>query len=147
MTPMDDLRRRTHLLTLLHLLHRFSGGIVLSLIRNKRCAATSTGRCFTAVLAGSFPRKLSPFPFVAGLIGRGTNPPPQLGHTLLRTCSTQATQKVHSYEQIRASSELGSSALLQCSQVGRSSSMRPLRCIYELDNQGFLKLIARCRSS
>ena len=29
-------------------------------------------------------------------IGRGTKPPPQLGHTLLRTSSTQPAQKVHS---------------------------------------------------
>jgi hypothetical protein len=63
---------------------------------NKACAAWSTGRYFTVVLAGSLPRKLSPFQFLAGRIGRGTKPPPQFGHTLPRTCSTQAAQKVHS---------------------------------------------------
>jgi hypothetical protein len=31
-------------------------------------------------------------------------------------------QNVHSYVHMRASSELGGSALLQCSHVGRSSS-------------------------
>jgi hypothetical protein len=88
-------------------------------------AATSTGRCFTLMLAGSFPRKLSPFQFVEGRIGLGTNTPPQLGQTFPRTLSTQTTQKVHSYEQMRAPSDSGGSALLQCSQVGLSSSMVP----------------------
>lgn len=120
---MGDQRCQTHLLSLLRLLHLFSGGIGLILAENFACAAGSTGRCFTTVLAGSFPRKLSPFQFVAGLIGRGTNPPPQLGQTLSRTRSTQVTQNVHSYEQIRASSESGGSDLLQCSQVGLRSSI------------------------
>lgn len=77
------------------------------------------------VPAGSLPRKLSPFQFIEGLIGLGANPPPQLGQTFPRTCSTQATQNVHSYQQIRASIESGGSALLQCSHVGLSSSMVP----------------------
>src|SRR5258705_105934 len=42
------------------------------------------------------PRKLSPFQFFDGLIGLGTNPPPQLGQTLPRTLSTHVTQNVHS---------------------------------------------------
>ena len=63
---------------------------------NRACAAGSTGRCFTVVLAGSFPRKLPPFQFVAGLIGLGTNPPPQFGQTLSRIVSTHAAQNVHS---------------------------------------------------
>ena len=53
----------------------------------------------------------------------GTNLPPQFGQTFPRACSTQATQNVQSYEQIRASSDSGARALLQCSQVGLSSSM------------------------
>jgi hypothetical protein len=77
----------------------------------------------TLVLAGSFPRKLFPFQFFDGLIGRGTNPPPQFGQTLPNTVPAQCAQNVHSYEQIRASSESGGNALLQCSQVGLSSSM------------------------
>jgi len=56
-------------------------------------------------------------------MGLGTNPPPQLGQTFPRTVSTQVAQNVHSYEQMRASSESGGSGLLQCSQVGLSSSI------------------------
>jgi hypothetical protein len=65
---------------------------------------------------------LSPLQFVEGLIGRAAKPPPQFGHTFRNTVPTQVAQNVHSYEQMRASSEAGGSALLQCSQVGRSSS-------------------------
>ena len=56
-------------------------------------------------------------------MGLGTNPPPQLGHTLSTTESTQVAQKVHSYVQMRASFELGGKGVLQCSQDGLSSSM------------------------
>lgn len=90
---------------------------------NFACTNGSTGRCLILVLAGSFPRKLSPFQFVDGRTGLGTKPPPQFGHTLPRMPSTHAAQNVHSYEQMRASSEFGGRALLQCSQVGRSSSI------------------------
>ena len=86
-------------------------------------SAASTGRCLTRVLAGSLPRKLSPFQFLAGLIGLGTNPPPQFGHTFCRMPSTHAAQNVHSYVHIRASSEAGGRDLLQFSHVGRSSSI------------------------
>jgi hypothetical protein len=48
---------------------------------NRACASGSTGLCLTLALAGSLPRKLSPFQFVAGLIGLGTKPPPQFGQT------------------------------------------------------------------
>jgi hypothetical protein len=48
------------------------------------------------VLAGSLPRKLSFFQFVAGLIGLATNPPPQFGQTFPSTCSTHVAQNVHS---------------------------------------------------
>jgi len=74
----------------------FSGGIFLIAAENTACLTESTGLCFIVVLAGSFPRKLSPCQFLAGLIGRGTNPPPQFGQTLYKTFSTQAAQKVHS---------------------------------------------------
>jgi hypothetical protein len=33
---------------------------------------------------------------VAGRIGRGSKPPPQFGHTLKSTFSTQSAQNVHS---------------------------------------------------
>src|SRR5690349_16060598 len=90
---------------------------------NRAWAVGSTGRCFTLVLAGCFPRKASPFQFREGRIGRGVKPPPQLGQTSARTSSTHEVQKVHSNEQMRASGESGGRGLLQFSQVGRSSSM------------------------
>jgi len=90
----------------------------------RACSAASTGRCRTFVLAGSLPRKLSPFQFLAGRIGLGTKPPPQFGQTFPRTSSTHAAQNVHSYVQMRASSESGGRGLLQFSQVGLRSSMR-----------------------
>lgn len=102
---------------------RSSGGRPWMGVANAACAAASTGRCLGVVLAGYLPRKLSPFQFHAGLAGRGTKPPPQLGQTLASRPSTQLAQKVHSKLQIRASVAAGGSALLQCSQVGRSSSM------------------------
>ncbi|WHZ13369.1 MAG: hypothetical protein OJF52_000201 [Nitrospira sp.] len=74
--------------------YRCSGGIVLIGAENEAWAAASTGRCLTTVLAGSLPRKLSPFQFLDGLMGRRTKPPPQFGRTLCRTCSTLA---VHVY--------------------------------------------------
>jgi hypothetical protein len=64
------------------------------------------------------------FQLCAGRTGRGTKPPPQFGHTFIRTSSTQAAQKVHSNVQMRAFVAFGGSAVLQCSQVGRSSSMQ-----------------------
>jgi hypothetical protein len=68
----------------------------LILAENWACTSGSTGLCLTRLLAGSFPRKLSPFQFVDGRIGLGTNPPPQLGHTLPKIPSTHEAQKVHS---------------------------------------------------
>jgi hypothetical protein len=60
--------------------------------------------------------------FAAGRIGLGENPPPQFGQTFSSTCSTHALQNVHSKLHIIASPASGGSALLQCSQVGLSSS-------------------------
>jgi hypothetical protein len=108
--------------------YRFSGGMILIAVENNACAAVSTGMCLTLVLAGSLPRKLSPFQFLDGRIGLGTKPPPQFGQTLPRILSTHAAQNVHSYVQMRASSESGGSGLLQCSQVGLSSSMMIVSC-------------------
>lgn len=89
---------------------------------NDAWAAASTGRCLILVPAGYLPRKLSSFLFLEGRTGRGTKPPPQLGQTFPSKPSTQVAQNVHSKLQIRASSEAGGKGLLQCSQVGRSSS-------------------------
>ena len=61
-----------------------------------------------------------------GRIGRFSNPPPQLGHTPPSRSSTQCTQNVHSYVQIRASGESGGRSRSQHSQDGRSSSMRAI---------------------
>ena len=87
---------KSRVLELFSVCYRFSGRIVLILAEKRAWAADSTGRCFTVVLAGSVPRKLSSFQFIEGLIGRGTNPPPQFGQTFPRTRSTQEAQKVHS---------------------------------------------------
>jgi hypothetical protein len=62
----------------------------------RACAAGSTGLCLTFALAGSLPRKLSPFQFRDGRTGRGANPPPQFGQTSCSTVSTQVAQNVHS---------------------------------------------------
>jgi hypothetical protein len=91
-------------------------------------AEGSTGLYLIFVLAGSLPRKLSPFQFFEGRIGRWTNPPPQFGHTFVNIESTQAAQNVHSYVQMRASGESGGNGLLQCSQLGLSSSTRTSMC-------------------
>ena len=76
--------------------YRFSGGMVLIAAENRACTAGSTGLCMTLVLAGSLPRKLSPFQFLDGLIGLGTKPPPQFGQTFPKTRSTHVAQNVHS---------------------------------------------------
>ena len=89
-------------------------------------SSTTTGRCLAAELAGYFPRKFPPFQSLDGRIGLGEKPPPQFGQTLPRTEATQFAQKVHSKLQILASVELGKRRVLQCSQVGRSSSMSNL---------------------
>ncbi len=59
----------------------------------------------------------------AGLAGRLTSSPPQLGHIPASFCFAQVAQKVHSKEQIIASSECGGRSLLQHSQFGLSASM------------------------
>ena len=79
---------------------------------NASCTARSTGRCFTLVLAGYLSRQLSPFQFLEGRIGLGTNPPPQFGQTPPRIVSTQVAQNVHSKLQIRASSGAGRKGLV-----------------------------------
>ena len=58
-----------------------------------------------------------------GRTGLGTKPPPQFGQTLCSTSSMQVAQKVHSYEQMRASSASGGRSLSQHSQFGLSSNI------------------------
>jgi hypothetical protein len=65
-------------------------------VEKRACSCGSTGLCVTLVPAGSLLRKLSPLQFVNGLIGLGTNPPPQFGQTLSSTLSTHVVQNVHS---------------------------------------------------
>jgi hypothetical protein len=59
-----------------------------------------------------------------GRIGRGAKFPPQFGQTPPSTSSAQAGQKVHSYEQMRASASGGRSTS-QHSQLGFKSSTAP----------------------
>jgi hypothetical protein len=70
--------------------------MVLIAAEKRAWTAGSTGLCLVLVLAGSLPRKLSPFQFLAGLIGLGTKPPPQFGQTSCSTLSTHVAQNVHS---------------------------------------------------
>ena len=128
----------------------FSGGMFRTGPEKVACATGSTGLCLILVVAGSLPRKWPPFQFVDGLMGLGTNPPPQLGQTFWRTCSTQAAQNVHSYVQMRASSESGGKGVLQCSQVGRSSSIvfRSGRTrLTDLQPAGLVRLIINQRTT
>jgi hypothetical protein len=60
---------------------------------------------------------------LAGLIGRRTKSPPQLGQMPCKRVSAQSAQKVHSNEQMRASTAAGGRSRLQHSQLGRSWSM------------------------
>ena len=59
----------------------------------------------------------------AGRTGRRTSSPPQLGQWPCKRVSAQSAQKVHSKEQMRASSAAGGRSRLQHSQLGRSWSM------------------------
>lgn len=67
-----------------------------------------------------------------GLIGRFSNPPPQLGQT---SCNkeTQSAQNVHSNVHIIASLESKGKDLLQCSQVGLISNIKK-QLILEVKN-------------
>jgi hypothetical protein len=67
----------------------------------------------------------------AGLIGRGSRPPPQFGQRPPSLVSTQSRQNVHSKLQIIASGACGGRSLLQHSQLGRSSSTCILLSMFE----------------
>ena len=58
-----------------------------------------------------------------GLIGRLTKLPPQLGHWLFKTPSTQLVQNVHSKVHICASVDSGGKSLSQHSQLGLNSNI------------------------
>jgi hypothetical protein len=77
----------------------------------------STGFKYPLLLTGYFSK--SP----AGLVGRFSSPPPQLGQTFNKTSFTQSLQKVHSNEQIIASLLSLGSCLPQFSQIGFISSI------------------------
>jgi hypothetical protein len=57
--------------------------------------------------------------FSGGLLGRRTSSPLQLGHRLSSALSAQERQKVHSNEQIIASTESAGRSRSQHSQLGR----------------------------
>jgi hypothetical protein len=59
----------------------------------------------------------------AGRRGRTNNSPPQFGQLPPSRASAQDWQKVHSKEQMRASSESGGNGLSQHSQEGLSSNI------------------------
>jgi hypothetical protein len=59
----------------------------------------------------------------AGLRGRATNSPAQLGQRPFRRVCAHERQKVHSKEQINASRESAGKSRSQHSQFGRSWSM------------------------
>jgi len=70
----------------------------------------------------------------AGLIGRRTKSPPQLGQIPWKRVFAQSAQNVHSNEQMRASAAAGGRSRLQHSQLGRSWSMYfSLRTFQRLD--------------
>ena len=79
--------------------------------------------CTRTVDAGLCARLTPVLLAIVGRIGRGINPPPQLGHTLAKMSVTQRVQNVHSKLQIIASVECGGRSISQHSQLGRISNM------------------------
>jgi hypothetical protein len=76
----------------------------------------------------------------AGRIGRGTKLPPQFGQRPPSRFSTHSRQKVHSKEQIIASTAAGVNTLSQHSQLGRNSSILILHG--DFDSQ--LRTLSQC---
>jgi hypothetical protein len=104
--------------------HLSSAAMAPTAATSNACLCGSTGRWRTVALMGFADNVLPLTSIWDGRIGRGANPPPQLGHTLARTLSTHCAQNVHSNEQISAWVLWAGNAVLQCSQLGLSSSMK-----------------------
>jgi len=66
---------------------------------------------------------------VFGRIGLATKPPPQFGQVFCKVASTHLLQKVHSYEQIIASTDAGGKSLSQHSQFGLIFNIIHLACV------------------
>src|ERR1700736_1288600 len=75
---------------------RFSGGTSRSLAERAATSSRLYLRCTRLSDGGCFSTDTPSLRSVAGRIGRGTNPPPQLGQTLPSLVSTQSAQNVHS---------------------------------------------------
>jgi hypothetical protein len=73
-----------------------------------------SGRTTLSVEAGYFAS------FSAGRRGRATSSPPQLGQRFMSVVSAHWAHKVHSKEQMRASTESGAKSRPQHSQLGFS---------------------------
>jgi hypothetical protein len=90
-------------------------------------SAKTQGRAACAVQPSGLNTRLrdagNPSSFAAGLIGRRSNSPPQLGQRPCNTPSAQRRQNVHSNEQIMASCESGGKSVSQHSQLGLSKSI------------------------
>jgi len=114
----EHARRSATLIT-----QRFWGGISRTRSANSATSSRDRFRWTRFVDAGCFARGTLGYRSLTGRIGRGANPPPQFGQTLSSIFSTHSAQKVHSYEQIRASTASGGKSLSQYSQLGLSSSI------------------------
>jgi hypothetical protein len=100
---------------------RLSGGMCSIRLTCSAMSSRVWDRLRRRVEGGCLPRDTPLRHSVAGRIGRGTKPPPQLGQTLCKVCSAHSAQNVHSYEQMRANADSGGRPLSQYSQFGRSS--------------------------
>jgi hypothetical protein len=102
--------------------YRFSGGMCSIRLVWEAASAVVQERCTRFAEGGWCSVETPGRHAVAGRMGRGAKPPPQLGQTLWSLVSTQSAQKVHSYEQMRASVDAGGKSRSQYSQLGRSWS-------------------------
>src|SRR5208337_1124519 len=86
----------------------------------RRNILETVGEMTRASEGGRFATESPGLHSVAGRMGLGWKPPPQFGQTLWSLLSMQSTQKVHSYEQMRANVEFGGRSRSHHSQFGRS---------------------------
>jgi hypothetical protein len=100
---------------------RLSGAKCLIRSTNASISSRLWDRCTRRVAEGRLASDTPDRHSFTGRMGRGTNPPPQLGQTLCKMFTTQSAQNVHSKLQIRASVEDGGRSRSQHSQLGRSS--------------------------